>query len=59
MYGLQLYDHRGERPEDFTHLELVNLVRRPGYDSILVALRMKLIDFVRSHMIFRGCYKDN
>ena len=29
-YTIQLYDHRGETWADFTHMETVNLAKRPG-----------------------------
>ena len=30
VYTIQLYDHRGETWADFTHMETVNLAKRPG-----------------------------
>jgi hypothetical protein len=52
-----LYDHRGEKLEDFTHLETANLARRPGFEQTLVALRMKLSQFIKTNIVFRGCFE--
>jgi hypothetical protein len=56
-----LYDHRGELPEDFTHLETVNLLRRskrvPGVEKSASLMRQAVIDFIKYRAVFRGCYK--
>lgn len=54
----QLYDHRGEKLEDFTHLEIVNVAHRPAFQTHIVALRMKLVHFVKTVPLFRGCFRD-
>lgn len=53
-FNEELYDHRGETPQDFTHLELVNLVHRPGFETVVTSQRQKLIDFIKKNIVFRG-----
>jgi len=55
---LQLYDHRKETLDDFTHRELVNLVRKPGYEKVIRLMRARLVENVKNNNIFRGCYRD-
>ena len=50
----ELYDHRFETFADFTHLETVNLVRRPGFENIVRDMREKVVNFVRKKIVFRG-----
>lgn len=52
----QLYDHRGETLADFTHQEIVNLIHKPGFESIVRSYREQTIAFVRTKVIFRGCF---
>lgn len=58
LYAEELYDVRGERPEDFTHLELVNVANRGAYKNITVALRARLANTIRSEFLFRGPFKN-
>jgi hypothetical protein len=56
-FAEELYDHRGETLADFTHLETVNLVHKPGYDSTRKAFREQLITYIRKNIVFRGPFK--
>jgi arylsulfatase A-like enzyme len=56
-FAEELYDHRGETLADFTHLETVNLVQKPGYDSTRKAFREQLITYIRKNIVFRGPFK--
>jgi hypothetical protein len=51
---IQLYDHRGELLQDFTHLETINLVFKPGYDTVVRTLRQYLVEFIKKKIVFRG-----
>lgn len=50
----ELYDHRFETFADFTHLETVNLVHRPGFENIVRDMREKTVNFIRKKVVFRG-----
>jgi len=50
----ELYDHRYETFADFTHLETVNLVHRPGFENIVRDMREKTVNFIRKKVVFRG-----
>lgn len=60
-FAEELYDHRGETLEDFTHLETVNLVtshsKAKAFQSTVATLREQLIAFIRQKVIFRGPFK--
>jgi hypothetical protein len=53
----QLYDHRGETLTDFTHLETINIVFKPGFDAVVKALRQQLIHFIKTKIVFRGPFQ--
>jgi len=59
VYEEELYDHRGERPEDFTHLEVVNEARNPDFAKQLLKARRKLLDFLKKNLVFFGPYPKN
>jgi hypothetical protein len=56
-YAEELYDHRNEKPSDFTHLEIVNLVKKGGFESVIKKYREKLLHFIRTEIKFRGPFK--
>jgi hypothetical protein len=47
----ELYDHRNETLQDFTHLETANVVKK--YPQVVLALHRKLVDFVTA-IVWRG-----
>jgi hypothetical protein len=49
-----LFDHRNETLADFTHRETVNVAKRPGFELAIVALREKLLTFLKSEVKYRG-----
>lgn len=51
-YEQELFDHRNETLNDFTHREIVNLAYRPVYATTINALRMRLVEFIKSNMKF-------
>ena len=57
-YEEELYDHRRERAEDFTHLELDNLASLESYRDIVNSLRGKLLTYLRSTIVFHGPYVE-
>jgi hypothetical protein len=57
LYAEELYDHRNETPEEFGHLEMVNLAKKSGAEPVARAYRERLIAFIKSSMVFRGCFK--
>jgi hypothetical protein len=54
----ELYDHRREIPEDFTHLELVNLAKDTRYEDARYSLYLKLITYLKNNIVYRGPYID-
>lgn len=55
-YAEELYDHRGETLENFTHLELVNLIYRPDFKEAAEKLKFKALSFLKNDVKFRGPY---
>lgn len=51
-FAEELYDHRGEVPQDYTHLEIVNLVNKGGFEREVLRYRERLIAFIRSNIAF-------
>ena len=56
-FAEELYDHRGETLQDFTHQETINIIHKPNYESTKKALRDQLVNFIRTNVIFRGPFK--
>ena len=56
VHAEELYDHRDETLQNFTHLELVNLVQRPEFREVAKKLRGKAFQFLRDEVKFRGPY---
>ena len=53
----ELYDHRNERPEDFTHREVVNLSNDPNFKILKDELRDKLVALIQNEFVFLGPVK--
>ena len=51
-YQQELYDHKNETLNDFTHRELINLAFRSSYIVIVKQLKAKLINFIKNNIIF-------
>ena len=56
IFAEELYDHRNETLEQFTHRELVNLVHQPEYIDVTLMLRKKAYIFLNKDVKFRGPY---
>ena len=56
IYAEELYDHRNETLEQFTHRELVNVVHQPEYNDISLTLRKKAYIFLNKVVKFKGAY---
>ena len=56
-FAEELYDHRGETLQDFTHQETINLAHKSGFDSTKKGLYEQLVSFIRKEVIFRGPFK--
>lgn len=56
-YAEELYDHRHETLQNFTHLELANLVQRPEFREVAARLRSRALLFLQKEVKFRGPYK--
>lgn len=52
LFAEELYDVRGEKLEDFTHLELTNVAGRGLYKNVTAALRARLANIIRSEFLF-------
>lgn len=50
----ELYDHRDEKPTDFTHREIFNLADDPKFKSLKDGFRDKLISLIQNEFIFLG-----
>ena len=48
----ELYDHKNETLQDFTHRETVNLAYKVAYSGIVSQLRQKIIRFIQSEAVF-------
>lgn len=48
----ELYDHRNESLRDFTHREVVNVVRRQEYGENLLKLRDRLISYLKDDVYY-------
>lgn len=53
-YQQELYDHKNETLSDFTHREVSNLAFRSTYAVTVNNLRRKLIDFIKSRIVFKA-----
>jgi len=51
-YQHELYDHKNETLQDFTHRETVNLAYKPSYTITVNQLKSKLIHFIQNEAIF-------
>eukprot|EP01041_Mallomonas_annulata_P008795 gene8795-18193_t len=52
----ELYDHRGETFKDYTHMELINLAKKPSNMKVVVILREKLLNYLKTNIVFHGPY---
>jgi hypothetical protein len=52
-YQQELYDHKNETLADFNHREVTNLAFRSAYGVTVNNLRRKLIDFIRTKIVFK------
>ena len=52
LFAEELYDVRGEKLEDFTHLELTNVAGKRLYKNVTAALRARLANMIRSEFLF-------
>ena len=57
VYAQELYDHRGETLEDFTHAELFNVVTQTKYKNVTKVLHHKLVKFLETEVVHRGVFK--
>jgi len=55
-FAEELYDHRGETLQNFTHLELTNLVHRPEFAEVARRFKAKALHFLEHDVKFRGPY---
>lgn len=53
-YQQELYDHKNETLSDFTHREVTNLAFRSSYAVTVNNLRRKLVEFVRTKIVFKA-----
>ena len=51
-----LFDHRNETYADFTHQELVNIVRIPENEALVMSLRTRLMEYLQKEIVYRGVY---
>ena len=51
-YQQELFDHKNETLQDFTHRETLNLANKPAYSIVVSTLRNKLIHFIKSEAVF-------
>ena len=51
-YAQELFDHKNETLQDFTHRETLNLANKPAYAIIVNSLRTKLVNFIRKEAVF-------
>jgi hypothetical protein len=49
-----LFDHRNETLADFTHQETSSIAKRPGFETIVLELREKLVNFLKNEVVYRG-----
>ena len=56
LFDEELYDHRGETLKDFTHQELVNVAHKPAFSKVVKRHRDKLLNYLRSSIVFHGPY---
>ena len=49
----ELYDHRKEILQDFTHRETTNVVKRPDFEANLKKLRERMLDFLKNEVIYK------
>lgn len=50
----ELYDHRDERLEDFTHRETRNVAGDSSFTSHLLSMRRRMSQFLRYHVVYAG-----
>ena len=48
----ELYDHRNETLQDFTHRELMNVARRHEFEENLMKLRERLILYLKNEVYY-------
>jgi hypothetical protein len=53
-FAQELYDHRGESLQNFTHLELANLAHRPEFAEVAQRYRAQALHFLQHRVQFRG-----
>ncbi len=53
----ELYDHRNEKPEDFTHREVDNISNDPKFIALKDGFREKLITLIQNEFVFLGPVK--
>ena len=54
IYDEELYDHKNEKLEDFTHREIVNLITNPDCKKTADKLREKLITFLKEEIVYNA-----
>lgn len=50
----ELFEHKNETLEDFTHREFINLANKPNYAIVVKSLRSKLVDFIMNEAVFHN-----
>ena len=56
-FAEELYDHRGETLQNFTHLELENVIHRPEFADVARKFKAKALHFLEHDVQFRGPYE--
>ena len=54
----ELYDHRGDTAGDLGHRELINVVKRPGFEDFAMTMRTNLIKYLRSSVVYQHQLKN-
>ena len=54
----ELYDHRKESLEDFTHREIVNVARRVEYQPNIMKLRERMFEFLSKEVVYSEVCRD-
>ncbi len=54
----ELYDHRSDAPGDLGHRELINVLKRPGFEDFAMTMRTNLIKYLRSSVIYQHQLKS-
>ena len=58
-FAEELYDHRGETLQNFTHLEMVNVVHKPEFADMARRLKARAIRFLERDVKFKGPYNES